>query len=272
MTLDARTVPVALPCASVPVAIGCAGWSLPRALWPRFPAEGTHLARYAARLGVVEINSSFYRPHRPDTYRRWAASVPPGFRFSVKCPRAITHDRGLRDAVPLLEAFLEGVQALGQALGPLLVQLPPGLAFAPDVAAAFLRALRQRHTGPVVWEPRHPAWFSAEATQLLACHDVSRVAADPAPVADASRPAGASDLAYYRLHGSPRRYYSAYGPERLRPLAAMLRRQAATGRRLWCIFDNTAEGAALADALLLRELLAPVDAAVAGDPVDGRQE
>jgi len=76
--------------------VGCAGWSLPREQWPAFAAEGTHLQRYASRFNAVEINSSFYRPHLPKTYARWAQSVPPGFRFSVKVPQRITHELRLQ--------------------------------------------------------------------------------------------------------------------------------------------------------------------------------
>src|SRR5690242_14468228 len=114
--------------------IGTAGWSLPREEQPHFPAEGTHLQRYAAVLPAVEINSSFYRPHRESTYARWAASVPASFRFAVKIPRAITHERKLADAADALDAFLPGPAALGAALGCLLVQLPPSLALDEPVA------------------------------------------------------------------------------------------------------------------------------------------
>lgn len=75
--------------------VGCAGWSLPREHWPAFAQEGTHLERYATRFNSVEINSSFYRPHLPMTYARWASSVPPGFHFSVKLPTRITHEQRL---------------------------------------------------------------------------------------------------------------------------------------------------------------------------------
>jgi hypothetical protein len=88
--------------------VGCAGWSIPVPLQARFAAAGTHLERYAAGLPSVEINSSFYRPHLPATYARWAASVPPTFQFSVKVPRSITHERRLKDIEALLEAFLRG--------------------------------------------------------------------------------------------------------------------------------------------------------------------
>src|SRR5688572_8997349 len=107
--------------------VGCAGWSLPKSFAGGFPAEGTHLARYAARLSAVEINSSFYRPHRCTTYKKWAASVPDGFRFSVKVPRWITHERRLSIEAGELTTFLQQVESLGSALGCLLVQLPPSL-------------------------------------------------------------------------------------------------------------------------------------------------
>ena len=88
------------------VRIGIAGWSLPKEHSGRFPEEGTHLERYAARFPAVEINSSFYKPHRPTTYARWAASVPQGFRFSVKAPKLATHERRLVDVGDVLDSFL----------------------------------------------------------------------------------------------------------------------------------------------------------------------
>src|SRR5215212_12105710 len=114
-----------------PVAIGTAGWTIPARFGAEFPGEGSHLQRYARRFAAAEINSSFYRPHRPATYARWAASVPDGFRFSAKVPKAATHEARLRgpDAVAALERFLGEVRELGDRLGPLLVQLPPKLSY-----------------------------------------------------------------------------------------------------------------------------------------------
>ena len=236
--------------------VGTAGWSLPRAEQPHFPAEGTHLERYAARLNAVEINSSFYRPHRPSTYARWAESAPAAFRFAVKVPKAITHGLRLADAEAPLDAFLAEATALGERLGCLLVQLPPSLRFDAPVAAAFLAALRERHAGAVAIEPRHATWFGAEAEALLAAHQVARVAADPARAGVDAEPGGWEGLLYFRLHGSPRIYYSAYDGDYLRALAARLAAAAAGGVPAWCIFDNTAAGAATANALAVRTLLA----------------
>jgi uncharacterized protein YecE (DUF72 family) len=78
------------------IRIGTAGWNIPRQSGQRFTSAGTHLERYGRALGCVEINSSFYRPHRRSTYARWAARVPDEFRFAVKLTRAITHDMRLQ--------------------------------------------------------------------------------------------------------------------------------------------------------------------------------
>jgi uncharacterized protein YecE (DUF72 family) len=237
------------------VRVGCAGWSLSKASIGEFPEQGSHLQRYAAVFDAVEINSSFYRPHRAQTYARWAASVPARFRFSVKLPKTITHERRLLGVGNLLDAFLDEVAALGSRLGCLLVQLPPSLAFDARRASAFFAALRRRHSGSVAVEPRHASWFDARAEQLLQRHAIARVAADPARVAEASEPGGDRAIAYFRLHGSPRVYYSNYEDARLRDHASILRDVAATHAEVWCIFDNTALGAANADALSLQRML-----------------
>ena len=168
------------------VYVGCAGWSLPRAHWPKFPEDGTHLQRYASQLSAVEINSSFYRSHRSQTYWRWAQSVPATFRFSVKVPKLITHVQRLQGCELLLDAFLSECTALGDALGCLLVQLPPSLDYDESVAAGFFLALRQRYAGPVVLEPRHESWLNAQA--LLVDLRIGQVAADPSRISGGRHP------------------------------------------------------------------------------------
>ena len=234
------------------IRIGTAGWSLSKPAAARFPAQGSSLERYAAVFGTAEINSSFYRPHKPETYARWAASVPPDFRFAVKLPRAITHEKRLRDVDGPLDRFLGEVNHLGIRLGPLLVQLPPSLAFDETIATAFFAELRTRREGIVVCEPRHASWFTAAADAALIAHRVARVVADPAPVA-AARPGGCLDAMYFRLHGSPVMYHSPYDETALAGIARRLAESAAGSA--WCIFDNTASGAALPNALALHDLV-----------------
>jgi uncharacterized protein YecE (DUF72 family) len=228
--------------------VGCAGWSIARAHAEAFPEPGTHLERYARRFPAVEINSSFYRPHRPQTYVGWAAATPPAFRFAVKLPRAITHTRRLRDSKDLLERFLTEAGHLGEKLGPILVQLPPSLRFEEAVAQEFFADLRARFVGEVVCEPRHASWFTPEVDDLLVTAQIARVAADPAPVLASARPGGWPGLVYYRLHGSPVMYESDYDASALEALAQAVRAAAGTAT-VWCIFDNTALGAATVNAL-----------------------
>ncbi|MBT9263381.1 DUF72 domain-containing protein [Pseudomonas sp. MG-9] len=234
--------------------IGCAGWSLGREYWPLFPAEGTHLQRYAARFNCVEINSSFYRPHRRQTYARWADSVPQGFRFSVKVPKRITHELRLQNCDQALDEFLGQCGGLADRLGCLLVQLAPSLAFEPATVEGFFVALRQRFDGDVVFEPRHESWVTAEP--LLRAYRIAQVVVDPSRISTDGSAQGWAGVRYWRLHGSPRIYHSAYDEGYLQALARELKDTAAEGAATWCIFDNTASGAELGNALALAALMA----------------
>jgi uncharacterized protein YecE (DUF72 family) len=235
--------------------IGCAGWAIRREHSARFAQVGTHLQRYATLFNCVEINSSFYRPHRFSTYARWAASVPEDFRFAVKLPKVITHELPLAGAAAPLDQFLGETSGLGAKRGPILIQLPPSFAFDAATAESFFTELRNRYDGDAVFEPRHETWFSAEVESLLRQQRIARVAADPARAPSAAEPAGYDRLVYYRLHGSPRVYYSAYPPQTLLELARATREATARGIATWCVFDNTALGAATSDALAVKDLV-----------------
>jgi uncharacterized protein YecE (DUF72 family) len=237
------------------IRVGVAGWNIPAQHAALFPGERQHLARYARRFSVVEINSSFYRPHRAVTYARWSATVPADFRFAVKLPREITHRRKLVDAAEPLDRFLAETDALGDKRGPILVQLPPSLAYTEPVARAFLEALRERFAGMLACEPRHASWFTDPVDATLARLNIARVAADPAIVPRAAVPGGWPKLVYYRLHGAPKMYYSPYAPQQLDAFAVALRAALKHGNEAWCIFDNTARYAATVDALGLIERL-----------------
>ncbi|MTV36943.1 DUF72 domain-containing protein [Duganella radicis] len=228
--------------------IGCAGWNISREAAPSFAGAGSHLQRYAGVLNAVEINSSFYRPHQPQTYARWADSVPDDFRFAVKLPRTITHDQRLLEAGALLDQFAAQAGALGGKLGCVLVQLPPSLRLDTAVADLFMRQLRQRFNCMLACEARHGSWFGDEASALLRGQRISRVIADP-PVGQPGPYVATTDEAYIRLHGSPRMYFSAYDQAYLQSVADWLRDHAG-----WCIFDNTASGAAILNALQLQKM------------------
>ena len=234
--------------------VGTAGWSIPRGSVDRFSGEGTHLQRYSRVLHAAEINSSFHRPHAAKTYERWAASTPAQMRFAVKMPKTITHDHRLVDVDDLLERFLAESAGLGEKRGPLLLQLPPSFAFDHDLISAFLDLVRSRYDGLLVCEPRHGTWLTPDAEAVLTGRQVARVAADPARAGGDDEPGGWPGLVYYRWHGSPHMYWSRYDEDRLAALAARLR-AVPLEAEVWCVFDNTATGAALENAWALSRML-----------------
>lgn len=232
------------------IRVGCAGWSVPKEFeTDTLPPSETlsHLMRYGRRLDAVEINTSFKSDHRRGTYERWAASVPEDFRFAVKIPRRVSHDRALRDSEDDLKAFLDAVSGLGKKRGPLLLQLPPSGTFDSRAAGHFFALYREIDRGQMVIEPRHPSWFRPDAVALCREYAIGWVDADPKPfegvdVPDVSR--------YLRLHGAPRMYYSSYSERQIELLSERLSVLGVSGET-WCIFDNTAEGHALPNALAL---------------------
>jgi len=242
--------------------IGCAGWSLHKDAAAAFPEEGSHLERYAQVFPAVEINSSFYRPHKPETYARWAASVPEAFRFSVKLPRAITHEARLRDADALLDRFAAETGALGHKLGCVLVQLPPRGVYDEEAARDFMPRLRQRFAGMLALEARHPTWFGEAATALLGEYGITRVIADP-PAGQPGPHVPTTSATYIRLHGTPKIYYSSYPPEFLAEVERRIEAYRAHGGDVWCIFDNTAAFAAVPNALEVLRGVARTDPAAA---------
>lgn len=226
--------------------VATAAWSIPKSVVDRFPRQGSVLERYAAVFKGVEINSTFYRRHRPDTFARWAGSVPNDFRFAAKIPKAITHGRRMEAIEDEFADFLADISPLGGKLGPLLCQLPPNLAFDRMIAKRALASMRERHVGEIVLEPRHPTWASEDARAILENLSIERVLADPPVIWDASD--FISPPRYIRLHGKPKIYYSAYTTDEIRDFHDLAAPEG------WCVFDNTALGSATENALAMLAL------------------
>lgn len=235
------------------VRVGTAGWSIAREAADQFPAEGSSLMRYAERFAAVEINSSFHRPHLEKTWARWRDEVPRDFRFSVKIPKEISHQRKLVACDEALADFARQVWHLGEKLGVLLLQLPPKLEFDLVRAEAFFERLSGLALANLACEPRHRSWFSEPASQLLSQYKVARVGADPDVTELGASPGAWRGLEYWRLHGSPHIYRSSYA-DRIPTISdAVKDKRPEFGS--WCIFDNTASSAATCDALALMQTL-----------------
>ncbi len=238
------------------IRVGTAGWGIAARHAREFPASGMHLERYSQVLSAAEIDTSFYRHHRHETYARWARSVPAHFRFAVKTPRALTHPGTLTLDAGVLERFAAEVSGLGGRLEVLLAQFAPRVAFDRAAAAELFSRLRASVPVRIACEPRHESWADAVADRLLREMDVTRVASDPPRWPGGDAPGGSTGCAYFRMHGAPRIYYSDYSAARLGALAGQLTEAARRSAQVWCILDNTALGHALGNALVLQQQLA----------------
>lgn len=144
----------------------------------------------------------------------------------------------------------------------LLVQLPPSFAFQAEAVERFFALHRDMFNGAVVCEPRHASWFTPDADHALATRRVARAAADPARLPHASYPGGwlgvdgdgRGALVYYRWHGSPRMYWSRYESAWVQARGDEVALWP-VGTDCWCIFDNTAGGQAISNALELQSIL-----------------
>lgn len=242
-----------------PFYVGTAGWSIPKEARSIFFPDGTvkpnHLKAYAQRFIGVEINSSFYREHQASTYLKWAQSTPEEFRFSIKLSKRFTHVQKLKIDGTDLKTVLDDIMNLGEKLGTILIQLPPGLGFDPEISEEFFTTLRELYAGPVVFEPRNQAWTMRDAIRLLEDYQIARVIADPDPIAVATPPVRSAHIAYVRLHGSPKIYYSNYSEDSLQAWTSEFLTAADGKSAAWCIFDNTAMGYATINALDFKKLV-----------------
>jgi uncharacterized protein YecE (DUF72 family) len=235
--------------------VGTAAWVNPPNERLSRLKELSHLAHYAMAFNFVEINSSFYRSHRRLTYERWRDQTPAGFGFSVKLPRSVTHECALRRYRQELRQFVEEVEGLGQKLRVVLVQLPASLPFEAGVATRFFKSLTDICPSRIACEPRHASWFTERADTNLRTHGVARVAADPARAVGGDSPGGSMRLVYYRLHGSPKVYYSAYSLDFVTRVAGQMKRLSSRTKEICCVFDNTARHESWPNAQQLCSLL-----------------
>jgi uncharacterized protein YecE (DUF72 family) len=231
--------------------IGCSGWNYRHwrsAFYPAGLPVKHWFAYYAKHFDTVEINASFYRLPKPSSFEAWRKQAPPGFCYTVKAPRFITHMHKLKDEGAL---FLKNVRHLGDRLGPILYQLPPRWKYNRERLEGFLNSRPKDLVH--VFEFRDPSWINDEALALLERHGASFCAHDM-PGALTPRWA-AGPVAYVRFHGSGKRYGGDYPHDVLESWRDWMLDQSRHGRDVWAFFNNDAEAKAITDAAELRKLL-----------------
>jgi uncharacterized protein YecE (DUF72 family) len=239
---------------SASVRIGCSGWMYKHwrgLFYPREMPARRWFAHYAAAFDTVEINNSFYRLPKPETFEKWRDQAPPGFRYAVKANRYLTQAKKLADCEEPLARMMAAVSALGPALGPLLYQLPPR--FGLDLARleAFLA---MTPPGTVnVFEFRDPSWYCDPVFAALERHGASLCVHDMP--GSASPWIAVGPIAYIRFHGTTGKYVGRYSEAGLAGWSDWMTAQARTGRSAWAYFNNDIHGHAIEDARALRAML-----------------
>ena len=237
------------------IRIGCSGWNYKH--WrERFYPKGLRVrswfAFYAEHFDTVEINNSFYRLPKPETFAKWRDQAPPGFCYAVKANRFLTQAKKLKDCQEPLERMMTPMRQLGDRLGPVLFQLPPRFRINLERLESFLRLL----PGDVVsvFEFREKSWLVAETLQLLDRYGASFCVHDMASSATERWAVGR--IAYVRFHGGVGKYWGRYSDETLLSWSDWIAEQARGGRPVWCYFNNDIDGHAIHDAQTLKAMVA----------------
>ncbi len=234
--------------------IGTSGWqykdwrgkfypsTLPQRLW---------LEHYAAGFATVEVNNAFYRLPERHTFQQWRERTPSDFCVAVKMSRYLTHIKRLNDPQEPVARFFDRADALGDRLGPVLLQLPPTLK--ENVAA--LDAVLKLFPGQVraAVEPRHGSWFTGELRRVLERHNAALCWADRL-----GRPLGplwrTADFGYLRLHEGRATPRPRYGQRALQSWAQRIGSEFADTDAVFVYFNNDPGGAAIADATAFARL------------------
>ena len=234
--------------------VGCSGWVYRHwrgIFYPEGLPQKRWFERYAEEFDTVEINASFYRVPKPETFEGWRDKAPADFHYAVKVNRFITHMKKLLDCEDEVERFIALARPLGGKLGPLLYQLPPSLHKNLARLDSFLSRL-PRDLEHVV-EFRHNSWYDDDVLALLERHGAGFVVHDLRGLISPRWASGRT--AYVRFHGSGGRYSGRYSDNALLGWADWLLDQTGQGRSAWAYFNNDIHGHAIEDARTLKSMV-----------------
>jgi uncharacterized protein YecE (DUF72 family) len=243
------------------VHIGTSGWTYPwwrGVFYPERLPQRDWLAHYMTHFSTVEINASFYRLQKAESFRYWRDAAPPGFVYAVKASRFITHMKRLKAEPESLEVFFAGVRELGPALGPILYQLPPNMKCDLDRLEHFAEGLPSGFDH--VFEFRNAEWFQPDVREFLQQRNLALCIHDHHGLQVPRWTTG--PLAYWRFHGGHGQL-GAYTEAPLRAAAEHIQRQTADGSPVYAYFNNDAHGCAIGDAKRLIAMTKPGDTAAA---------
>jgi uncharacterized protein YecE (DUF72 family) len=239
------------------IRIGCSGWNYRHwrgLFYPEGLPQRSWFAFYAGHFDTVEINNSFYRLPKAETFEKWRGEAPPGFCYAVKANRFLTQAKKLKDCEEPLARMMAPFRALGDRLGPILYQLPPRFRINLERLEDFLKLAPRDATN--VFEFRDHSWHTAETFALLDHYGASLCVHDMAGWATERIAAG--PIAYVRFHGAAGKYWGRYPDEILLSWTDWIVAQAKAGRPVWVYFNNDIHAHAIHDAQTLKAMVAQV--------------
>lgn len=238
--------------------IGTSGWSYKHwsgVFYPENVKSAQYLEYYATKFDCVELNSSFYHLPKEATVAGWVRRTQDLFLFCPKISRYITHRLKLANIEDPLKRFFDVFQLLKKQMGPVLIQLPPGLTFNRSKVQTALRILSKQYGEyRFALEVRHPSWITGDFFDLLVQYGMAYVIADSGkryPYHEAVT----ADFVYLRFHGREQLYASDYCESDLRTYAEKINGWLKGGKEVWVFFNNDFNGYAIKNVEMLRTIL-----------------
>lgn len=234
--------------------IGTSGWSYQDwkgGFYPKDLKKDDWLPYFSRQFNTVEINSSFYREIKPETYKTWKEKSEKDFLFTIKATRYLTHIKKLNDATEIWKRFIKGPDNLGKKLGPILVQLPPNFKANAEKLENFLKAASSDYK--IAFEPRNKTWLIPEVFDILKKYNTALVISDTPEWP--SREEITADFVYLRLHGPEGLYDSEYSEKQIKDWARKLKDWSKSVEYLFVYFNNDHEAKAVKNANQLIKFL-----------------
>lgn len=242
------------------IRIGTSGWTYGHwrgVFYPDDLPQNRWFGYYAEFFDTVELNATFYRLFPEKTFEGWRKKAPEGFQFAVKLWRWITHRRKLSGVAQDVKTFCSRAEKLGDKLGPILVQFPPGMKWSPELVKNFADLLSQHFLW--VFEIRNRGWLNEEFFDLLRKRDIALAFSDY-PGLDMTPEQVFGPLIYLRFHGAEQLYAGSYPDDQLQAWAGRIRSWQQAGEDVWVYFNNDFGGHAVRNALDLKKLCGIISA------------
>ncbi|MGD0753619.1 MAG: DUF72 domain-containing protein [Bacteroidales bacterium] len=238
--------------------IGTSGWSYKHwseIFYPKDIKPDKYLEYYITRFTCVELNSCFYHLPLKTTVTGWMNRTPESFRFCTKLSRVITHELKLVNIEGALKNYFDVFESMKSRLGPVLIQLPPGLSFDKTLIHEFLDIIKNQYSlYRFAVEVRHESWINDNFFDLLAHRGIAFVIADSGnrfPFYETVT----ADFVYMRFHGREQLYASDYSEADLKLYAGKIISWLDEDKEVWVFFNNDFHGYAVNNAVRLREMI-----------------